>query len=478
MTEHVPQYGSEAVDRLPFSTPEKSQRYQTENYAGAVGLNWYRTDPTLQFTMAYYFQPDELAVVEPQLTGIGELMGGPVARWAEETDRNPPRLERYDRWGHDISRVVMPASFTQAKRAVLDAQQELRSGGSWRGLSFVAGDVRVELSAQPGRYRHGLRAGNRRRHGPVVGGCLRAPRCARPCAGQVRFRRVGRGNGAATDRTHGRVGSGRAGNHRISQRRRLAAERLQVVRLELRRGSIRRARQARGRARHQPRRRQLPGVAHPPRRLAQRGAGPPAEGQTRNPLGRLRRGRVRRRRGLSAVRDPPRIWPVRRQGPGRNDGADQRGTTGDRVVRAGQRASRPGRVAVLRPAAAGVRRRPDRQAADASQAGRADRRRRSRAGAGVRRHRSGQPPATPKHPAAHRGPGHQAQGRPARHHRGVGRHRDSRRQRLHRNLAGGKAFARWPGQHHLGGPRQHPVPGCAAWDRADARARGTVGAAA
>jgi alkylation response protein AidB-like acyl-CoA dehydrogenase len=134
MTEHVPQYGSEAVDRLPFSTPEKSQRYQTENYAGAVGLNWYRTDPTLQFTMAYYFKPDELAVVEPQLTGIGELMGGPVARWAEETDRNPPRLERYDRWGHDISRVVMPTSFNQAKRAVLDAQQDLRQAA--RGAGF------------------------------------------------------------------------------------------------------------------------------------------------------------------------------------------------------------------------------------------------------------------------------------------------------------------------------------------------------
>jgi acyl-CoA dehydrogenase len=134
MTEHVPQYGSEAVDRLPFSTPEKSQRYQTENYCGAVGLNWYRTDPTLQFTMAYYFKADELAVVEPQLTGIGELMGGPVARWAEETDRNPPRLERYDRWGHDISRVVMPTSFTHAKRAVLDAQQELRQAA--RGAGF------------------------------------------------------------------------------------------------------------------------------------------------------------------------------------------------------------------------------------------------------------------------------------------------------------------------------------------------------
>ena len=120
-------YDVEGVDKLPFSTPAKAQRYQTENYHGAVGLNWYTTDPTLQSTMAYYLQPDELAVVEPHLTRIGELMGGPVARWAEETDRDPPRLERYDRWGHDVSQVVFPASFTQSKRAVLDAQQGLRT---------------------------------------------------------------------------------------------------------------------------------------------------------------------------------------------------------------------------------------------------------------------------------------------------------------------------------------------------------------
>ncbi len=74
------EYDLEAVDRLPFSTPEKSQRYRTDNYTGAVGLNWYLADPTLQFMMSYYLRPDELAVVEPHLTSIGELMGGPVAR--------------------------------------------------------------------------------------------------------------------------------------------------------------------------------------------------------------------------------------------------------------------------------------------------------------------------------------------------------------------------------------------------------------
>ncbi|MGB8208800.1 MAG: acyl-CoA dehydrogenase family protein [Mycobacterium sp.] len=128
-------YDLEAVDRLPFSTPEKSQRYRTENYRGAVGLNWYETDPTLQLTMAYYLHPDELAVAEPHLSRMGALMGGPVARWAEQTDRNPPRLERYDRWGHDISQVVQPTSFTESKTAVLAAQKALKDDARRAGVN-------------------------------------------------------------------------------------------------------------------------------------------------------------------------------------------------------------------------------------------------------------------------------------------------------------------------------------------------------
>ncbi|MDT7739973.1 MAG: acyl-CoA dehydrogenase [Mycobacterium sp.] len=134
MTAHHPEYDVETVDRLPFATPEKSERYRTENYRGAVGLNWYRTDPSLQLTMAYYLQPDELAVVEPHLSSIGELMGGPVARWAEQTDRSPARLERYDRWGHDISQVVQPASFIESKRAVLNAQKALKDDAQNAGV--------------------------------------------------------------------------------------------------------------------------------------------------------------------------------------------------------------------------------------------------------------------------------------------------------------------------------------------------------
>ncbi|MDQ6698285.1 MAG: acyl-CoA dehydrogenase family protein [Actinomycetota bacterium] len=112
-------YDAEPVDRLPFGTAEKAARYATERYGGATGLNWWRADPTLQFVMKRYHTPDEMVWAEPHLDRIGALMGGPVSERAEITDKNPPRLERYDRWGHDISEVVLPPSFLDTRRDVL-----------------------------------------------------------------------------------------------------------------------------------------------------------------------------------------------------------------------------------------------------------------------------------------------------------------------------------------------------------------------
>ncbi|MEU5877127.1 acyl-CoA dehydrogenase family protein [Spirillospora sp. NPDC047279] len=112
-------YLIEPVDRLPFGGPEKARRYATERYRGAAGLNWYACDPSLRFLMRRYLGPEGVAWAEPRLEALGALMGGPVAAWAEETDRNPPRLEKYDRWGHDVSEVVMPPSFEAARGALV-----------------------------------------------------------------------------------------------------------------------------------------------------------------------------------------------------------------------------------------------------------------------------------------------------------------------------------------------------------------------
>jgi acyl-CoA dehydrogenase len=121
-----------------FASPEKARRYDSDRYHGATGLNWYSCDPTLQFLMDYHMQPEQHASLRPALEAMGELMGGPVSERAEETDRNPPRLVKYDRWGHDISEVVMPPSMEASKREILQHRAALRDAARKAG---VRGDL-------------------------------------------------------------------------------------------------------------------------------------------------------------------------------------------------------------------------------------------------------------------------------------------------------------------------------------------------
>jgi alkylation response protein AidB-like acyl-CoA dehydrogenase len=115
----MPSYLTEPVDELPFGSEAKARRYATERFVGAVGRNWYTCDPTLQFLMRRHLGAAGLDWASPHLERLGALMGGPIAERAEETDRNPPRLERYDRWGRDISRVVMPATFEASRQDLI-----------------------------------------------------------------------------------------------------------------------------------------------------------------------------------------------------------------------------------------------------------------------------------------------------------------------------------------------------------------------
>ncbi|MFG1706665.1 acyl-CoA dehydrogenase family protein [Nonomuraea sp. M3C6] len=98
---------------------DHSDRYATERYRGAAGRNWWSCDPTLRLLMRRHLGAG-FAWAVPYLDKLGALMGGLVAECAEETDRNPPRLEKYDKWGRDVSEVVMPASFQAARRALME----------------------------------------------------------------------------------------------------------------------------------------------------------------------------------------------------------------------------------------------------------------------------------------------------------------------------------------------------------------------
>ena len=115
-----PKYSKERVDALPFNSDEKASRYATERFPGAIGLNWYECDPTLQRAMKYYLSEGEFEWAEPRLRDLGDLMGGPIAERAEITDKNHPQLVKYDRWGHDISEVIIAESAQQTKRDLIE----------------------------------------------------------------------------------------------------------------------------------------------------------------------------------------------------------------------------------------------------------------------------------------------------------------------------------------------------------------------
>lgn len=97
---------------------DRSDRYATERYQGAAGRNWWRCDPALRLLMRRHLG-DGYTWAEPHLDRLGALTGGLIAACAEQTDANPPQLEKYDKWGRDVSQVVMPPSFHTARQALM-----------------------------------------------------------------------------------------------------------------------------------------------------------------------------------------------------------------------------------------------------------------------------------------------------------------------------------------------------------------------
>jgi alkylation response protein AidB-like acyl-CoA dehydrogenase len=111
---------TEATEPETFTTETKTKRYQSERFLGATGLNWYTSDPTLQRALRYHMRDEDIDWAQPHLERVGELMGGLVSEMAELTDKDPPQLVRYDRWGHEVNDVILPQSAVRAKRAILD----------------------------------------------------------------------------------------------------------------------------------------------------------------------------------------------------------------------------------------------------------------------------------------------------------------------------------------------------------------------
>jgi acyl-CoA dehydrogenase len=87
-----------------------------EEMKQAIGLNWYLCDPNLAVQMDRFVDAADRAWVEEKLGRMGELIGGPVARNAEVTDKNPARLVRWDRDGNEVNEVVHHPAALETKR--------------------------------------------------------------------------------------------------------------------------------------------------------------------------------------------------------------------------------------------------------------------------------------------------------------------------------------------------------------------------
>ncbi len=74
-------------------------------FDSAIGLNWYEIDPNLRQMAHRRLEPADLKWCEPELVRVGALVGGPIAERAEITDKNPPQLLTFDRWGERIDEV-------------------------------------------------------------------------------------------------------------------------------------------------------------------------------------------------------------------------------------------------------------------------------------------------------------------------------------------------------------------------------------
>ncbi|MBI5284699.1 MAG: acyl-CoA dehydrogenase family protein [Chloroflexi bacterium] len=96
--------------------PAASEGIDYSSLESAIGLNWYDADPNLRQLVERLAAPDDRAFAEEQLRKMGGVVGGRIASRAEMTDKNPPRLEKYDQWGNEVNDVVHHQGAIDTKR--------------------------------------------------------------------------------------------------------------------------------------------------------------------------------------------------------------------------------------------------------------------------------------------------------------------------------------------------------------------------
>ncbi|QDI90347.1 DNA alkylation response protein [Salicibibacter halophilus] len=82
----------------------------------AHGLNFFETDPNIEFLLRYYVSGDEYERAFPLLSKLGEVAGNEVDELAHEADRNPPELVSYNKKGERMNHVKYHPSYLRLEK--------------------------------------------------------------------------------------------------------------------------------------------------------------------------------------------------------------------------------------------------------------------------------------------------------------------------------------------------------------------------
>ena len=110
--------GTQMYPDYELDGSESPSRYRDVD--SAEPLDYYALDPNLRAVLARHVGADVMAWAEERLAALGARCGGDVVRRAEVYDRVGHELERHDRFGRDVSRVIHHPDWVENRDEIFD----------------------------------------------------------------------------------------------------------------------------------------------------------------------------------------------------------------------------------------------------------------------------------------------------------------------------------------------------------------------
>ena len=99
-----------------MTTPVPRSQTAPDAMPTTRGLDFYATDPNLEFVCSTVLGPAELERARPHLAAMGRVAGGELDALAAEADRHPPVLRTWDARGQRVDEIVKQPAYEAMER--------------------------------------------------------------------------------------------------------------------------------------------------------------------------------------------------------------------------------------------------------------------------------------------------------------------------------------------------------------------------